>query len=64
MDANTNWIHSQLDTLQNRYDAENDFVPGQPVVSWSEYELSLMVRSLALIVVKLEERIECLENNK
>jgi hypothetical protein len=59
MDANTNRIHSQLDTIQNRYDPENDLA--SPRVSWTEYELSLMVRSLALIVVKLEERIESLE---
>jgi hypothetical protein len=59
MDANTSRIHSQLDTIQNRYDPENDLA--SPRVSWTEYELSLMVRSLALIVVKLEERIEFLE---
>jgi len=60
MDANTTRIHDQLDTIQNRYDPENDLA--SPRVSWTEYELSLMVRSLALIVVKLEGRIETLEN--
>jgi len=60
VDANTNRIHSQLDTIQNRYDPENDLA--SPRVSWAEYELSLMIRSLTLIVVKLEGRIETLEN--
>jgi len=59
MDANVSRIHSQLDTIQNRYDPENDLA--SPRVSWTEYELSLMIRSLSLIVVKLEERIEFLE---
>jgi hypothetical protein len=60
MDANTHRIHNQLDIIQDRYDPERDLA--SPRVSWTEYELSLMIRQLALIVVKFEERIENLEN--
>jgi hypothetical protein len=60
MDANVNRILSQIDTIHGRYDPENDLAI--PRVSWTEYELTLMVQHLALIVVKLEGRIETLEN--
>lgn len=60
MDANVNRILSQIDTIHDRYDPENDLA--SPRVSWTEYELTLMVQRLALIVVKLEGRIETLEH--
>ncbi len=59
MSANVNKIHSHLDTIQSRYDPENDLA--SPRVSWTEYELSLMVRELATTIERLESRIEILE---
>ena len=59
MDTNVNKIHSQLDTIQKRYDPENDLA--SPRVSWTEYELSLMIRDLVTTVERLESRISILE---
>jgi hypothetical protein len=61
MDANVARILSQIYTIHNKYDPENDLA--SPRVSWTEYELTLMVQQLATIVVKLEGRIETLEND-
>ena len=59
MSESTNRIHLQLNTIQKRYDPENDLA--SPRVSWTEYELSLIVRTLATTIERLESRIEALE---
>lgn len=45
----------------NRYDPENDLLPGGPYVTWAEYELAEELRYANTRIKVLEQRIARLE---
>ena len=61
MNVRLNMVFEKVERLGGRYNAENDIVPGQPIVSWADMELAEAVNKLAEVVNELERRIEELE---
>ena len=49
------WRHSA--DVENRYDAENDLIPGAPAVTWADRKLLDMVLDLTQIVEDLQAQI-------
>lgn len=50
-------LQSRLDSLETRYNPENDIVPGQPVVSYADIALLEVVRDLLKMVEDLQKQI-------
>ena len=56
MKRNIQFLQSRIESMLRRYDAENDLIPGQPVVTSSDY--------LALIaLLEIIQEIETLNND-
>lgn len=50
-----------LEYVQNRYDAENDVIPGAPAVTWADNQLAECVAELVNVVDKLKKELETLK---
>lgn len=60
-DIYRNRIESNLHTLDNRYDAENDIIPGAPKVTHTDWLLSDCIENLLMEVIALKKRMASLE---
>jgi hypothetical protein len=49
---NTQRIHDELDLVMDRYNGDNDIIPGAPVVTWADAQLAYI---LGLLLKKVEE---------
>ena len=56
-------ISSHLATIRYRYDPFNDFIPGAPMVTWTEMSLAECIEELDDKLWKLQERVIALEEN-
>ena len=54
-------ISSHLATIRHRYDPFNDFIPGAPMVTWTEMSLAECIEELDDKLRKLQERVIALE---
>lgn len=50
--------------IDNRYNPERDTIPGGPMVTWAEYDLSQAIKELTQAVELLEKRVAVLEEGK
>lgn len=57
-------IRSRVEALERKYDAENDYVPGNPSVYYADMELAQMVKLLVDEVANIVKRIERLEGQE
>lgn len=55
---------SIVDRLHGYHDADNDTVPGLPIVTWADSQLLELIEILLNEVLSLKEKINQLENSK
>ena len=55
-------ITYKLLPIYDRYNAENDIIPGAPMVTWAEYSLAQCIEELEDRIYKLERLVEALED--
>jgi flagellar biosynthesis/type III secretory pathway chaperone len=48
--------------IENKYNADNDFVPNQPMVSWTENQLLQMIKIMAERIDELETKVQDLRD--
>jgi hypothetical protein len=46
-----------VEELEAKYDADNDTMPGLPDVTWCDYELLCLIKSLTKRMAKLEKQL-------
>lgn len=51
-------VNRQIEELKCKYDAENDYVPGSPVVSWTEMKLLQICKDQQEQINQLREEIK------
>jgi hypothetical protein len=61
---NTYNARRMLDSIENKYNPENDTAPGIPLVTWTDNELAKVNDRLLQYIIELEQRIARLEQNQ
>jgi hypothetical protein len=54
-------IETETTRAMNRYNAENDIIPGTPVVTWADQTAYEQIIRLLHLVENLQQRVEELE---
>jgi hypothetical protein len=57
----TQRITSYAETLEKKYDPENDVIPNAPQVTYADYKLVNMIEMLVLVVDDLQDQIDKLK---
>ena len=55
-------ITYKLLPIYDRYNAENDIIPGAPMVTWADYSLAQCIEELEDRIYDLQRRIDKLED--
>lgn len=50
-----------IDGLKSHYDADNDLIPGAPIVTWADNELIELIEILMNEVMDLRQRLKELD---
>jgi hypothetical protein len=55
-------IQDSIETLRNRYNGDNDIIPGDPIVTWADEELVYIAEGLLERIEALEAKLEKLQS--
>ena len=61
MKARLQTVIGLMDRLERKYNADEDCVPGQPLVYYADMELAQAIRHMVEVLDKQEQRLEALE---
>lgn len=52
-----NNLKRDIERIEGRYDAENDTIPGAPIVTWTDIQLLELIKELTRMVGVLQKQI-------